>query len=93
MLKPATVICRVQGIHTARISDHELVVLAEDSDHYIGLDETAVAIWDRLDEPKSISDMIDSLVATFEGDRRAIEKDVMAFVELLLDEGLAQIHG
>jgi hypothetical protein len=83
---------RVPGLQAARISDRELVILGADSEHYLGLDESGLAIWDQLEEPRTVSEIVDALVASFAADRQTIEKDVFVFIEKMLNEGVLQAH-
>ena len=91
MITGDTIVGRVTGLQAARISDKELIFLNQDSDHYLGIDEYGIAIWDELETPQPINAVVESLVAEFEGDPGQIEADVFVFVEKLLNEGVLRI--
>ncbi len=91
MITSDTVIGRVAGLQAARISDKELVFLSQDSDHYLGIDEYGIAIWDELETPQPIRVVVKNVVTEFEGDPSQIEADILVFVEKLLNEGVLRI--
>ena len=90
MIDRNTIVNRSPGLQAARVSDNEMVILGHDSEHYLGIDESGMAIWDQLDEAKSIGEIIDSMGALYDADNKVIEKDVLVFVERLLNEGVLQ---
>ena len=92
MITGDTIVSRTANLQAARISDKELVFLSQDSDHYLGIDEYGIAIWDELETPQSISAVAKNLTALFEGDPRQIEADTLVFVEKMLNEGVLRIN-
>ena len=93
MITGDTIVSRTANLQAARISDKELVFLSQDSDHYLGIDEYGIAIWDELETPQSISAVAKNLTAIFEGDPGQIEADILVFVEKMLNEGVLRIDG
>jgi hypothetical protein len=92
MISRETIIDRSPGLQAARVSDSEMVILGHDSDHYLGIDETGMAIWEQLDSAKSIGEIIDTIIAMYDAEKPVIEKDVLVFVEQLLNEGVLRAH-
>ena len=92
MINRDTIVDRSPGLQAARISENEMVILGYDSDHYLGIDETGMAIWDQLDNAKSIGEIVDTITGMYEAERRVIEKDILVFVEQLLNEGVLRTH-
>ena len=92
MISRDTIVDRSPGLQAARISEREMVILGHDSDHYLGIDETGMAIWDQLDDAKSIGEIVDKITGMYEAESRVIEKDVLVFVEQLLNEGVLRTH-
>ena len=91
MITGDTIVSRTANLQAARISDKELVFLSQDSDHYLGIDEYGIAIWDELETPQSISAVAKNLTAIFDGDPGQIEADILVFVEKMLNEGVLRI--
>ena len=91
MITGDTIVSRTANLQAARISDKELVFLSQDSDHYLGIDEYGIAIWDELETPQSISAVAKNLTAIFDGDPGQIEADILVFVEKMLIEGVLRI--
>lgn len=81
-------ITRAPGLQAARISADELIILGGNSEFYLGLDASGVAIWDRLDAPMSVGKLVEDLCSLFQGNRQTIEADVMVFIEQLIDENV-----
>ncbi len=50
-----TVIARRADLMSSELSDTELVMLNIERSSYYGVEDTAKAIWDHLDEPRSIA--------------------------------------
>jgi hypothetical protein len=92
MIDRKTIIERSPGLQAARISENEMVILGHDSDFYLGIDETGMAIWDQLDGAKSIGAIVDAITGLYDAETRVIEKDVLVFVEQLLNEGVLRAH-
>ena len=91
MITGDTIVSRTANLQAARISEKELVFLSQDSDHYLGIDEYGIAIWDELEIPQSISAVAKNLTAIFDGDPGQIEADILVFVEKMLNEGVLRI--
>ena len=70
-----TVINRSGSFLVAPVHD-EIVMMDIGSGHYYGLDDIGSVIWQRLEQPQTFGDLIDSLVAEFDADRAVIAADV-----------------
>ena len=64
--------------------DGELVMMNIETGAYASLNETGKSIWTLLDAPKSLSEVVSSLVEEYEIDQATCEKEVMPFVENML---------
>ena len=71
MITGNTIVSRTANLQAARISDKELVFLSQDSDHYLGIDEYGIAIWDELEAPQSISAVAKKTDCDFRGRSQA----------------------
>jgi hypothetical protein len=69
-------------------ADQELVMVSVATGHYYGLSDVAREIWDAIERPKKISDLVDNLVASYNIDAPSCEEQTLSFLESLLDEGL-----
>ncbi len=71
--------------------DREIVFLNRSTDSYIALDEVGRKIWDLLDRPRRIEELIGVLCSEFDGPRETIAADVVAFLQELDGEGIVRI--
>jgi hypothetical protein len=76
-----TMIHQSESVLTAAV-EQELVMMDIRSGRYVGLDDIASVIWQRLKTPRSFGQLIDGLVADYNADRPVIAADVR---ELLTD--------
>ncbi|MEJ2697014.1 MAG: PqqD family protein [Candidatus Sulfobium sp.] len=67
-----------------------IVASAADVDSIFNLNETGAAVWERIDGVKKLSDIIEDIKAEYEGERKEIEDDVMAFVGRMVEEKLIE---
>lgn len=79
---------RAPGAAAAEVDD-EVVVLSPSDLRYHALNDTAAAVWDRLEEPVSIAEVVDGLMEAFEVERSACEAEVGAHLDELVGLGLA----
>ena len=68
----------------------EAVVLQLDRGIYYGLDPVGARVWDLLAEPRSVSQLRDTICAEYEVDQETCERDVTALLRRLIAEGLAE---
>lgn len=74
-----------------RVVQGEAVVLDLNSERYLGFNAVGTRIWELLTSAASIDDAIAGLLAEFEVTEAQLRADVFAFVQKLLDAGLATI--
>lgn len=86
-----TVIVRRSDLITSPLSDTELVMLNIERGSYYGMDETAQAIWNQLEEPRSIVAICDLLLTRYAVDRETCELQVLHFVREMLKEDLVRV--
>ena len=71
---------------------HKHVLMNVEKGVYIGLDVVGKDIWQRLEQPQTISELCDSLRSAYEVPDRAIfERDVRDFISNLRLHGLVEI--
>jgi hypothetical protein len=63
--------------------DGETVLMSVDQGKYFGLDRVGSLIWDLIDQPRTVGQICDLLMARFRVDRATCERDVTEFLEEL----------
>lgn len=87
---PDTIIERNGDIPTVDL-DGEIGMMSVAKGRYFCLDPVGSHIWRLLDQPKSLNDIISSLLNEYDVDKRTCEKQVLDFVIELFDNGLILI--
>jgi len=59
---------------------------------YYGLDPVGARIWTLLQEPRSIGELRDVLVAEYEVEPAQCERDLLALLEKMRSEGLVEVR-
>ena len=72
-------------------ADKDLIMVSIATGSYYGLSDVARAIWDAIERPKKISDLIDDLTTSYQIDSLSCEEQTLSFLEALLNEGLLQV--
>jgi hypothetical protein len=72
-------------------TEGKLFVLAPQDDELIELNETSSFVWKLLDTPKKFSQIIQSLVSSFEVDQLTAEKDVKKLLQTLSSKKIINI--
>jgi len=60
--------------------DDEVVMMSVENGEYYGLDEIASVIWEKLEQEKSLSGLLDELLALYDVERDTCKNDVIAFL-------------
>ena len=71
--------------------DEDTVMFDLNSGRYFGMDVVGSAIWSRLKDPVRVSDLCDLLQQEFDVDQETCERDVLAFLDELLENQLVQV--
>ena len=90
MIEPSTVFRKAARQVSCQIND-EVAILDLDRSLYFGLEGVGVQIWEALEQPRSVAELCDNLVETFDVSRAQCEGDVLQLVSSLQDEGLIEI--
>jgi hypothetical protein len=59
---------------------------------YYGLDPVGARIWTLLQEPRSIGELRDVLIAEYEVEPAQCERDLLALLEKMRSEGLVEVR-
>ena len=69
----------------------ETVLLDLASENYFGLDAVGTRIWQLLNEGRTGSDLIDTLLDEYEVEREVLERDISELLNRLSEAGLIEI--
>ena len=72
-------------------ADQDLIMVSVATGHYYGLSDVAREIWDAIERPKRVSDLVNDLTASRDIDSSSCEVQTLSFLEALLEEGLLQV--
>lgn len=72
--------------------DGDIVLMNLDNNEYYSMDDIGSAIWNMLNEPRSINSLIEELMKQYKVDREVCAKDTMKFLEQLYDKGIIKIN-
>lgn len=70
--------------------DGEIAILHLDRAIYFGLQGAGGEIWDALEQPRSVGELRDMLVAEYDVSPQQCETDVVEILGLLVKEGLVE---
>lgn len=71
--------------------DDEIAILDMDKSLYFRLEGVAVEVWGALDQPSSVAQLRDGIVARFDVTPEACEADLVALLGQLQAQGLVEI--
>jgi hypothetical protein len=72
-------------------ADQDLVMVSIANGSYYGISDVARAIWETIENPKKISDIIDDLASKYDVDHSKCEEQTLSFLRDLLAERLLQV--
>jgi Coenzyme PQQ synthesis protein D (PqqD) len=72
-------------------ADQDLIMVSVATGYYYGVSDVAREIWDAIERPKKVSDLVDDLTASYHVDSYSCEEQTLSFLEALLAEGLLQV--
>ena len=73
-------------------ADRDLVMVSIANGLYYGVSDVAREIWEAIERPKKISDLVDDLAGAFNIDRSTCEQETLSFLEDLRSEGLLKVN-
>ena len=89
MIDASTIFRKSVNQVSCQIND-EVAILDLDRSLYFGLEGAAVQIWAALDQPKSVSELCDGIVAAFDVSRAECEADTIELLNQLQQQGLIE---
>ena len=72
-------------------ADGEVLMMHVESGNYYGLNEVASFIWNQLETPRRVADLCAAIQAEFDVDAARCAADALAFLQGMVDDGLAQV--
>ena len=69
----------------------EAVILGIQSQEYFGLEDVGVRIWGIIREPKTVRDILDTLLNDYDVEPKRCESDLLAVLQEMAEEGLIEI--
>ena len=73
-------------------ADQDIVMVSITNGYYYAVSDVAREIWEAIDRPTKISDLIEHLTATYNVERHLCEEETLSFLEDLRTEGLLQVQ-
>lgn len=90
-LELASVIFRNKEIDDTDI-DGEKVMMNLNKGEYFMLNTVAADIWDSINEPKTINEVVNELLEKYDIDYKTCEDEVMSFINELNDADLIKVQ-
>ena len=91
-ISPESRVSQIEDIVASDIDD-EKVMMSVEKGQYYGLDPIGSRVWELIEKPIKVSDLIDALLLKYDVDRETCERDVLAFLEDLYEDGILQVEG
>ena len=70
--------------------EDEFVLLSTAKNLYYGLNETGARVWELIQEPRSVREIHELMLAELDVDAEEWERDLLALLQSLVDEELAK---
>ncbi len=70
----------------------EVAILDLKAGVYYGLDDVGARIWNLIQEPKAVSEIRDTLLQEYDVEADRCERDLLALLQRLADEGLVEVE-
>ena len=86
-ISTSTIVAQAEG-NIVSDMDGEKVMLSIQNGKYYNLGELGGEIWERIKEPVSVGELVQSLQSQYEVEPAQCEKQVISFLSQLSDEGL-----
>ncbi|KHD11069.1 hypothetical protein PN36_03420 [Candidatus Thiomargarita nelsonii] len=90
MIELTTKIVQTPEILAASVDD-ETMAMDLESNNYYGMGRVGSHIWELLEQPLTIVELCSTLQKKFEVDSETCQRDVLPFVQQLVDEKLVRI--
>jgi hypothetical protein len=89
MIKATTVLRRTDE-HVSAPLDESLVMMDVDAGKYYLLDDVASVLWERLERPTQVADLVSELCSRYDVTSERCEADIVPFLTQLHEKGLVE---
>ncbi len=72
-------------------AEQDLIMVSIATGNYYGLSDVAREIWQAIEHPKRVAELVDDLTASYQIDSISCEQQTLSFLMALLEEGLLQV--
>jgi hypothetical protein len=86
----ATVVASASQV--SQTVEEEAVILELDQGTYYGLDPVGTRVWSLIQEPCTVADVCDAIVAEYDVARERCEADVVGLLEQLAAKNLIEVQ-
>ena len=87
-----SIVNQIEDIIASDIDD-EVVMMSVENGQYYGLDSIGSRVWELIAKPIKVSKLIADLLLKYDVDRETCERDVLAFLEELHEDGILKVVG
>lgn len=87
-----SIIRHIEDIVVGNIDD-EKVMMSVEKGVYYSLDPVGSCVWELIERPVKVTELIDVLLLKYDVSREICEQDVLAFLEELHESGILQVEG
>jgi len=91
MINRDSIVRKNESIITAEL-DGKAVMMSIENGKYYGFDEIATDIWESLDAPIAVGELISKLTEKYDVTTERCEESVIAFLTKLYNENLIEIN-
>src|SRR6476469_1972466 len=71
--------------------DQDLVMVSIENGFYYGTSNVGREIWEAIEQPKKVSELINELTANYNVERNVCEEQTLSFLEQLFAENLVKV--
>ncbi|SDF15675.1 lasso peptide biosynthesis PqqD family chaperone [Sporomusa acidovorans] len=89
-ISPDAKVFRIMEIVAAEM-DGETVMISIENGKYYGMDAIGSRIWELLETPKSVAEVIQVLGEEYEVEQQQCQADTIEFLDFLFQEGLVKV--
>lgn len=90
MIALNTTLCRTSNAASRDIAGEVIILSAKDSMLH-SLNELGTTIWKLLEKPRRVEEIVSALLEEYDVERAVLEKDVVEFLNDLMERKLVQI--
>jgi len=91
-MSPTTRLRRNKDIIATAVGE-ETILLNAVNWTYVHFNETATRIWERLDESRSVGDIVTTLMSEYEVDEPTCQREVQDFADEMSGRGFVVVEG